>query len=144
MKRAVRAVASIEHGTYDDETMADEATRMHCHDYRGKWVERSRASPGSSKRWCRRPPRSSADSGNICEAQASVKIAFEQTGVSAHGDNARELGYMVQAGVPGSRRSARRHSGDAAEQEGRLGTLKPERRRISLPFRAIRPGTSRR
>jgi imidazolonepropionase-like amidohydrolase len=33
--------------------------------------------------------------------KAGVKIAFgTDTGVSAHGDNGREFGYMVEAGMP--------------------------------------------
>jgi imidazolonepropionase-like amidohydrolase len=42
-----------------------------------------------------------ADSGHVAKAyKAGVKIAFgTDTGVSAHGDNAREFQHMVEAGM---------------------------------------------
>jgi imidazolonepropionase-like amidohydrolase len=55
-----------------------------------------------------------------------VKIAFgTDSGVSAHGDNAREFGYMVQAGMPpmAAIRSATLEAATLVGQETRLGLI---------------------
>lgn len=57
-----------------------------------------------------------------------MKIAFgTDSGVSSHGDNAKEFGYMVQAGMPelAALRSATLDAAMLLGQESRLGTLEP-------------------
>jgi imidazolonepropionase-like amidohydrolase len=136
MKRAVRAgVASIEHGTYmDDETMA--LMKQHGTYYvptiiAGKWVEEKSRIPGFFPEVVRKK---AAEIGPLIQEtfaranKAGVKIAFgTDSGVSAHGDNAREFGYMVQAGMPElvAIRSATLDAATLLGQENRLGTLEP-------------------
>ena len=134
MKRAVRAgVASIEHGTYmDDEAMA--LMKKHGTYYvptiiAGKWVEEKSRIPGFFPEVVRKK---AAEIGPLIQEtfarahKAGVKIAFgTDSGVSAHGDNAREFGYMVQAGMPAlaAIRSATLDAATLLGQESRLGTL---------------------
>ena len=134
MKRAVRAgVASIEHGTYmDDEAMA--LMKQHGTYYvptiiAGKWVEEKSRIPGFFPEVVRKK---AAEIGPLIQEtfarahKAGVKIAFgTDSGVSAHGDNAREFGYMVQAGMPPlvAIRSATLDAATLLGQENRLGTL---------------------
>jgi imidazolonepropionase-like amidohydrolase len=134
MKRAVRAgVASIEHGTYmDDETMT--LMKQHGTYYvptiiAGKWVEEKSRIPGFFEEVVRKK---AAEIGPLIQEtfarahRAGVKIAFgTDSGVSAHGDNARELGYMVQAGMPelAAIRSATLDAATLLGQEARLGTI---------------------
>lgn len=134
LKRAVRAgVSSIEHGTYmDDEGMA--LMKKHGAYYvptiiAGKWVEEKSRIPGFFPEIVRKK---AAEIGpRIQETfarayKAGVKIAFgTDSGVSAHGDNGREFGYMVQAGMPAMAaiRSATLDAATLLGQEGRLGTL---------------------
>jgi imidazolonepropionase-like amidohydrolase len=136
MKRAVRAgVASIEHGTYmDDETMA--LMKKHGTYYvptiiAGKWVEEKSRIPGFFEEVVRKK---AAEIGPLIQEtfarahKAGVKIAFgTDSGVSAHGDNAREFGYMVQAGMPelAAIRSATLDAATLLGQESRLGTIEP-------------------
>ena len=136
MKRAVRAgVASIEHGTYmDDETMA--LMKQHGTYYvptiiAGKWVEEKSRIPGFFPEVVRKK---AAEIGPLIQEtfarahKAGVKIAFgTDSGVSAHGDNAREFGYMVQAGMSelAAIRSATLDAATLLGQEERLGTLEP-------------------
>jgi imidazolonepropionase-like amidohydrolase len=136
MKRAVKAgVASIEHGTYmDDETMA--LMKQHGTYYvptiiAGKWVEEKSRIPGFFPEVVRKK---AAEIGPLIQEtfarahKAGVKIAFgTDSGVSAHGDNAREFGYMVQAGMPEllAIRSATLDAATLLGQENRLGTLEP-------------------
>jgi imidazolonepropionase-like amidohydrolase len=108
MKRAVRAgVASIEHGTYmDDETIA--LMKKHGTYYvptiiAGKWVGEKSKIDGFFPEIVR--PKA-AEIGPLIQGtfakafKAGVKIAFgTDTGVSGHGDNAREFQYMVEAGM---------------------------------------------
>ena len=109
MKRAIRAgVDSIEHGTYmDEETMR--LMKKHGTWYvptviAGKWVEEKAAVPGFFPDVVR--PKAAAIGPLIQNTfakayKAGVKIAFgTDSGVSAHGDNAREFMYMVEAGMP--------------------------------------------
>jgi imidazolonepropionase-like amidohydrolase len=134
MKRAVRAgVASIEHGTYmDDETMS--LMKQHGTYYvptiiAGKWVEEKSRIPGFFEEVVRKK---AAEIGPLIQEtfarahKAGVKIAFgTDSGVSAHGDNAREFGYMVQAGMPplAAIRSATLDAATLLGQERTLGTL---------------------
>ena len=134
MKRAVRAgVASIEHGTYmDDEAMA--LMKQHGTYYvptiiAGKWVEEKSRIPGFFPEIVRKK---AAEIGPLIQEtfaraqKAGVKIAFgTDSGVSAHGDNGREFGYMVQAGMPelAAIRSATLDAATLLGQEAKLGTL---------------------
>ena len=134
MKRAVRAgVASIEHGTYmDDEAMA--LMKKHGTYYvptviAGKWVEEKSQIPGFFPEVVRKK---AAEIGPLIQEtfarafKAGVKIAFgTDSGVSAHGDNAREFGYMVQAGMPplAAIRSATLEAATLLGQEAKMGTL---------------------
>jgi imidazolonepropionase-like amidohydrolase len=134
MKRAIRAgVASIEHGTYmDEEAMA--LMKQHGTYYvptiiAGKWVEEKSRIPGFFPEVVRKK---AAEIGPLIQEtfarahKAGVKIAFgTDSGVSAHGDNARELGYMVQAGMAplAAIRSATLDAATLLGQESRLGTV---------------------
>lgn len=134
MKRAVRAgVASIEHGTYmDAETIA--LMKQHGTYYvptiiAGKWVEEKSRIPGFFPEIVRKK---AAEIGPLIQETfarahtAGVKIAFgTDSGVSAHGDNGREFGYMVQAGMPeiAAIRSATLDAATLLGQESRLGTI---------------------
>lgn len=136
MKRAVRAgVASIEHGTYmDDETMG--LMKQHGTYYvptiiAGKWVEEKSRIAGFFPDVVRKK---AAEIGPLIQEtfarahKAGVRIAFgTDSGVSAHGDNAREFGYMVQAGMPelAALRSATLDAATLLGQETRIGTLEP-------------------
>ena len=109
MKRAIRAgVHSIEHGTYMD----DEAIRLfrkHGTWYvptviAGRYVAEMAKLPDYYSPMVR--PKAAAVGpqiqGTFARAwKAGVKIAFgTDAGVFRHGDNAREFGYMVEAGMP--------------------------------------------
>ena len=134
LKRAVRAgVASIEHGTYlDEEGMA--LMKQHGTYYvptiiAGKWVEEKSRIPGFFPEVVRKK---AAEIGPLIQEtfarahKAGVKIAFgTDSGVSAHGDNAREFGYMVQAGMPAlaAIRSATLDAATLLGQEAKLGTI---------------------
>jgi imidazolonepropionase-like amidohydrolase len=134
MKRAIRAgVASIEHGTYmDDEAMA--LMKKHGTYYvptivAGKWVEEKSRVPGFFPEVVRKK---AAEIGPLIQetfaraAKAGVKIAFgTDSGVSSHGDNGREFGYMVQAGMPAlaAIRSATLEAATLVGEESRLGTI---------------------
>ena len=134
MKRAVRAgVASIEHGTYmDAETMA--LMKQHGTYYvptviAGKWVEEKSQIPGFFSEVVRKK---AAEIGPLIQEtfsrahKAGVKIAFgTDSGVSAHGDNGREFGYMVQAGMPplAAIRSATIDAATLLGREATLGTI---------------------
>ena len=134
MKRAIRAgVASIEHGTYiDDEAMTlmkQRGTYYVPTIIAGKWVEEKSRVPGFFPDIVRKK---AAEIGPLIQEafarafRSGVKIAFgTDSGVSAHGDNAREFGYMVQAGMPAlaAIRSATLDAAALLGQESRLGTI---------------------
>jgi imidazolonepropionase-like amidohydrolase len=108
LKRAVRAgVTSIEHGTYLDdegiELMKEHGTYYVPTVIAGKWVAEKSEIDGFFPEVVRSK---AAEIGPIIQAtfakayKAGVKIAFgTDTGVSAHGDNAREFEYMVEGGM---------------------------------------------
>ena len=108
LKRAVRAgVASIEHGTYlDDEGIAlmkEHGTYYVPTIMAGRWVVEQSKIDGFFPEVVRAK---AAQIGPLIQEtfakayRAGVKIAFgTDTGVSAHGDNAREFEYLVEGGM---------------------------------------------
>lgn len=109
IKRAVRAgVHTIEHGTFlDDEGIA--LMKKHGTFYvatisAGRWVYEQAQKPGFFPEIVR--PKALAVGPQIQQTfgkayKAGVKILFgTDTGVSAHGQNAQEFVYMVEAGMP--------------------------------------------
>ncbi len=134
LKRAVRAgVASIEHGTYLDdegiELMKEHGTYYVPTIMAGKWVAEQSQIDGFFPDVVRAK---AAEIGPLIQAtfekayKAGVKIAFgTDTGVSAHGDNAREFEYMVEGGMS-PREAIRAATVEAATLLGmqdQLGTI---------------------
>ena len=109
MEAAIRAgVDSIEHGTYlDDETIAlfkKHGTYLVPTVLAGKTVEEMAKTPGLLHPSVREK---AARIGPLIQGafgrayKGGVKIAFgTDSGVSKHGVNGREFGYMVEAGMP--------------------------------------------
>lgn len=134
MKRAIRAgVQTIEHGTYlDDEAMA-------LMKQKGTWyvptISAGRFVADKAKEGGYFPEiiRAKAEAigpqiqGTFAKAyKAGVKIAFgTDSGVSPHGDNAKEFGYMVEAGMPPleALRAATLSAATVMGMEKQLGTL---------------------
>jgi imidazolonepropionase-like amidohydrolase len=109
IKRAVRGgVDSIEHGTFmDDEgmkLMKERGTYYVPTISAGRWVYEQAQDPDFFPPIVR--PKALAVGPQIQRTfgkayKAGVKIMFgTDTGVSKHGDNAREFRYMVEAGMP--------------------------------------------
>jgi imidazolonepropionase-like amidohydrolase len=109
MKRAVRGgVDTIEHGTFmDDETiklMKERGTFYVPTISAGRWVAEKARDPAFFPSVVR--PKAQAVGPQIDATfakayKAGVKILFgTDTGVSAHGHNAREFRYMVEGGMP--------------------------------------------
>ncbi|MHC4548835.1 MAG: metal-dependent hydrolase family protein [Planctomycetota bacterium] len=134
MKRAIRAgVRSIEHGTLLDDEVVD-LMRKHRTYYvptlmAGEWVAEKAKIPGYFPELVR--PKAAALGPKIRSAfarayRAGVRIAFgTDSGVSAHGDNAREFELMVAAGMRPMEaiRSATRVAAELLGVEDDLGTL---------------------
>ena len=134
MKRAViGGVDSIEHGTL----MTDEIMRLmkrHGTYYvptivAGKFVAEKAATPGYFSELVR--PKAAAI-GPMIQAtfkkayQAGVKIAFgTDSGVSPHGENWKEFGYMIEAGMPAMEaiRSATVVAAELLGQSADLGSI---------------------
>jgi len=136
MKRAVRAgVRSIEHGTYmDDETI--ELMKKHGTYYvptimAGEWVAQKSKVDGFFPEVVR--PKAAAIGPVIQETfarayKAGVKIAFgTDSGVSAHGDNAREFTLMVEGGMPEMEaiQSATMTTAELLGLEAEIGSIEP-------------------
>lgn len=134
MKRAIRAgVTSIEHGTYmDDEVI--ELMKQHGTYYvptimAGEFVADKAKIEGYFPEVVR--PKAAAIGPLIHETfgrayRAGVKIAFgTDSGVSPHGDNAREFELMVAAGMPAMEaiRSATQVTAELLGIAGEVGTL---------------------
>ncbi|HKZ74515.1 MAG TPA: amidohydrolase family protein [Steroidobacteraceae bacterium] len=134
IKRAVRAgVATIEHGTFmDDEGMA--LMKKHGTFYvptvtAGRWVYEQAQKPGFFPDIVR--PKALAVGPQIQNTfgkayRGGVKILFgTDTGVSSHGQNAREFVLMVEAGMPAMEaiQSATSATAKYLEIDDRLGTL---------------------
>jgi len=138
MEAAIRAgVDSIEHGTYlDAGTVA--LFRKHGTYYvptilAGKTVAELARKPGALHPLVREK---AAKIGPLIERafalayKHGVKIAFgTDSGVSAHGENAREFGYMVDAGMPPMEAilAATRHAADLLGASDRVGSIQTGR-----------------
>jgi imidazolonepropionase-like amidohydrolase len=134
MKRAIRAgVHSIEHGTYlDDEAMAlmkEKGTWYVATISAGKFVGEKAREGGYFPEIIRAKAEAIGPQiqGTFARAyKAGVKIAFgTDTGVSPHGDNAKEFQYMVEAGMPPleALRSATQSAAIVMGMDKQLGTL---------------------
>ena len=134
MLRAIRAgVDSIEHGTYmDDEVFA--AMREHGTWYvptitAGKSVAERAEIEGFFPPQVRPKARAIGPliQNTFSRAYAAgVKIAYgTDSGVYDHGENAREFGYMVEAGMPPLEaiRSATAYAAELLNQSEHLGTI---------------------
>jgi imidazolonepropionase-like amidohydrolase len=137
IKAALRAgVDSIEHGTYLDQegialfkrTGAYLVPTVLAGATVGEWAD-------DPKSWLTPPQRAKAKeiSGKMVETlrrahRAGVKVAFgTDTGVSRHGDNAREFELMVSAGFTPMEaiRSATVNGADNLGKSSDLGTIEP-------------------
>ena len=136
MKRAVEAgVNSIEHGTYMTEEvmklMKRKGTWYVPTIAAGKFVAIKAETDGYFSELVR--PKAAAIGPQIQDTFAKayelgVKIAFgTDTGVSAHGDNWQEFGYMVEAGMPLLKavQSATKNAAELLDQWDVLGSLEP-------------------
>jgi imidazolonepropionase-like amidohydrolase len=136
MKRALRAgVDSIEHGTLmDDETIA--LFKKTGHWYvptisAGRYVADKAKDPHYYSALVR--PKAAAIGPQLQATfarahKAGVKIAFgTDAGVFPHGENAREFGYMVEAGMTPIEaiRAATVHAAALLDQGQRLGRVEP-------------------
>jgi imidazolonepropionase-like amidohydrolase len=135
IKRAVRAgVQSIEHGSLlDDEgirLMKERGTFLVADIYNGDYI----ATVGRQKGW---PEEFLRKNDETTEAQrdafrkaaaAGVRIAYgTDAGVYPHGDNARQLPYMVRYGLTalGALQAATIRSAENIGWEARVGSLAP-------------------
>jgi imidazolonepropionase-like amidohydrolase len=136
IRRAILAgVDSIEHGTFmTDETielMKQKGTYWVPTNMAGEWVAKQAEVPGYFPEIVR--PKAAAIGPAIREtfkkAQAAgVKIAFgTDSGVSPHGDNAREFELMVEGGMPPMKaiQSATLEAAKLLRIDDRLGTIEP-------------------
>jgi imidazolonepropionase-like amidohydrolase len=138
MKRAVLAgVDSIEHGTFmtDEiiELMIARGTYWVPTNMAGEWV----AEKAKDENYFPPVVRAKAAAiGPVIRATfkkaqaAGVKIAFgTDSGVSAHGDNAREFELMVEGGMPPMKaiQSATREAAKLLKIDDRLGTLEEKK-----------------
>ncbi|WP_369414676.1 metal-dependent hydrolase family protein [Microbulbifer elongatus] len=136
MQRAIRAgVDSIEHGTYmDDETMGmmvDHGTWYVPTLLAGDWVTQKAAVDGFFPEMVRTK---AAKIGPLIQQtfhrahKKGVKIAFgTDTGVSRHGDNAKEFALMVQGGMSPADaiRSATWNAAQLLQVQDELGSIAP-------------------
>ena len=135
MYRAVEAgVDSIEHGTYMDERtmklMKKKGTYYVPTIMAGKWVQEKSEIDGFFPEIVR--PKAAAIGPLILDTFAraykmGVPIAYgTDTGVTAHGDNAQEFAYMVEAGMPALEaiRSATVDGAKLTRTDDQLGTIK--------------------
>lgn len=138
LEAAIRAgVDSIEHGTYaDDETFAlfrRHGTYLVPTILAGKTVAELAAKPGHFHPLVQAK---AATIGPLIQEMfqrahaAGVKIAFgTDSGVSTHGENAREFAYMVEAGMKpiDAILSATRNAADLLGAADRVGSIQPGR-----------------
>ncbi|MEX5745416.1 amidohydrolase family protein [Massilia sp. X63] len=136
MKRALRAgVDSIEHGTLmDDEVIAlfKKTGNWYVPTISaGRYVADKAKDPNYYSALVR--PKAAAIGPQLQATfarahKAGVKIAFgTDAGVFPHGENAKEFGYMVEAGMSPADaiRSATLHAAALLDQSGRLGSVEP-------------------
>ena len=136
MKRAVRAgVKTIDHGTLmDEETMAlmkERGTWYVPTILAGDFVAQKAKEDGYFPKLVR--PKAASIGPQIQRTfgrayAAGVKIAFgTDTGVSPHGENAREFALMVEAGMPPLEaiRSATWDAAEVLEVQGDIGVIEP-------------------
>jgi imidazolonepropionase-like amidohydrolase len=134
MKRAVQAgVDSIEHGTFMTEEvialMKRQGTWYVPTISAGRFVGEKAELPGYFSELVR--PKAAAIGPQIQDTfarayAAGVKIAFgTDTGVAPHGDNWREFGFMIEAGMPAMAaiQSATRSAAELLGQSERLGSI---------------------
>jgi len=138
IEAAIKAgVDSIEHGTYGDDAsfalFKQHGTYLVPTIIAGKTVAEMATIPGHFH------PSVQAKAAKIGPLMqdmfhrayaAGVKIAFgTDSGVSNHGDNAREFQYMVEAGMPAIEAilSATRAGADLIGASDRIGSLQPGR-----------------
>ena len=138
IEAAIRAgVDSIEHGTYsDDESFRlfkEKGTYLVPTILAGKTVAEMATIPGHFEPSVQVK---AATIGPLIQGMfkrayaAGVKVAFgTDSGVSTHGENAREFGYMVEAGMPAIEAilSATRHAADLLGAADKVGSLQPGR-----------------
>ena len=138
MEAAIRAgVDSIEHGTYlDDETIAlfkKHGAYLVPTVLAGKTVEEMAKTPGLLHPSVRDK---AARIGPLIQGafgrayKGGVKIAFgTDSGVSKHGENGREFGYMVEAGMPAMEAilSATRSAADLLGASNSIGSIQKGR-----------------
>ncbi len=138
IEAAIRAgVDSIEHGTYlDAETIGvfkKHGAYLVPTVIAGKTVEEMAKKPGALHPTVREK---AAKIGPLMQAafgrawKGGVKIAFgTDSGVSVHGENAREFGYMVEAGMPAIEAilSATRNAADLLGAAGDIGSVQKGR-----------------
>jgi imidazolonepropionase-like amidohydrolase len=138
MKRAVIAgVDSIEHGTFmTDEVMQlmiERGTYWVPTNMAGEWVAEKAKEPGYFPEIVR--PKAAAIGPAIRETfkkahAAGVKIAFgTDSGVSTHGENAREFELMVEGGMPPMKaiQAATLEAARLLRVEDRLGTIEEKK-----------------
>lgn len=134
MKRAIRAgIDSVEHGTLmDDETrrlMKQKGTYLVPTILAGEFVAQKAKIDGYFPEIVR--PKAMAIGPQLKENfkkayESGVKIAFgTDSGVSAHGDNAKEFALMVDSGMPTIEaiRAATVHAADLLGESENLGSL---------------------
>ena len=138
MEAAIRAgVDSIEHGTYLDaetiEAFKKHGTYLVPTILAGKTVAEMAKKPGALHPSVREK---AARIGPLIQNAfkrayaGGVKIAFgTDSGVSIHGENAREFGYMVEAGMPPIEAilSATRNAADLLGATDFVGSIRPGR-----------------
>lgn len=138
IRRAILAgVDSIEHGTFmTDELIAlmkKHGTYWVPTNMAGEWVAKKSAEPGYFPEVVR--PKAAAIGPAMKETfargqAAGVKIAFgTDSGVSPHGENAREFELMVEGGLSPMKaiQSATLEAARLLKAEDRLGTIEPQK-----------------
>jgi imidazolonepropionase-like amidohydrolase len=135
---AIRAgVDSVEHGTYADaesfKLFKEHGTYLVPTIIAGKTVAEMATIPGHFHPTVQAK---AAKIGPLIQGMfrqayaAGVKIAFgTDSGVSSHGENAREFGYMVEAGMPAAEAilAATRNAADLIGAADRIGSLQAGR-----------------
>ena len=134
IRRAVRAgVDSIEHGTFMDEEgmrlMKQHGTWYVPTIIAGRFVEEKANTPGY---YPARIAEKAKQVGPLIQQtagrayKAGVRLAFgTDAGVYPHGDNAKEFGYMVEAGIPAAYalQAATLHAAELLRKSKDIGSL---------------------